>query len=559
MQRLDISDRGRSLQAMHPENVPAPQNRWNRTALAIAVILLITAAVRVPLLSLPFERDEGEYAYLAWRMEQHELPYRDWVDQKPPGVFWVYRLALALPMDPVVSVHFLAMIFAGASAVALFLLASRWLNRFWATGAAILWAVLSADPWMEGTAANTEIFMVLPVILSQIALLTAAAETRNRIFLMVLAGALTGIAAAFKQVAILNWICLVALYPIFAVDRKRWMGTFFFVLWSGLGMAAVAGGIAFYFWCRHGLAELVGNVLTHNLEYISTIPWVTRWQLCGDTLVHLARSQALIWVFSIAGFAALAAKRRLQWLLFLGVWTATGLAGVSASGYFFPHYFQQLLPCLALAAAAGAEAVESLHFGKALWFRRLLSVLLLACLPAVTLYPFLFEYSPKQAVTKIYPKSCFAEMPEAGQRIARATRPEDRIFIFGAEPELFFYARRASATRYIFLFPLYGPYRNAHDEQVRTAKEIFQAEPRAALYLPDSLMLSPDTDQYFTHWSQVYLQSNFGVDAWLGMDNAGVAHLDPFAGTQEASVPADQHMVGAVMLRTTAGPGVQPP
>ena len=95
-----------------------PAAKW--TILSVAIIIFLTAAIRVPLLNIPFERDEGEYAYIAWRLGHHELPYRDWIDQKPPGIFWVYRLALNLPLDPIRSVHFMGLLFSAASACALF-------------------------------------------------------------------------------------------------------------------------------------------------------------------------------------------------------------------------------------------------------------------------------------------------------------------------------------------------------------------------------------------------------------------------------------------------------
>jgi hypothetical protein len=44
-----------------------------------------------------------------------------------------------------------------------------------------------------------------------------------------------------------------------------------------------------------------------------------------------------------------------------------------------------------------------------------------------------------------------------------------------------FYARRPSATRYIFLFPLYGPYESAGERQMAAAKEIERAQPLAAV------------------------------------------------------------------------------
>src|SRR3982751_3404553 len=94
----------------------------------VAIIVAVTALVRLPLLNIPFERDEGEYAYIAWRMDYGEVPYRDWVDQKPPAIFWLYRLAFTLPLPPVAAVHLAGMLWAAASACALFYLARRFMD-----------------------------------------------------------------------------------------------------------------------------------------------------------------------------------------------------------------------------------------------------------------------------------------------------------------------------------------------------------------------------------------------------------------------------------------------
>jgi 4-amino-4-deoxy-L-arabinose transferase-like glycosyltransferase len=427
-----------------------------RTLLSLLLILLVVAAVRVPLLNLPFERDEGEYAYIAWRLEHHELPYRDWIDQKPPAIFWTYRLALSLPVEPVCAVHWLALLWSAASAGALFLLAVRFLKPFWALTAALLFALLSADPSLEGTAANTELFMLLPLLLSLPAFFSATAGGRRALGFMLLAGALTGMAAAYKQVAAVNWLMLVALYPVFAPGEHRLRRTAWFAVGSAAGAALIWGLISAYFFLRHGLADFIYNVFTHNLEYIQAIPWPDRLALCRATLSTLSPSQALVWIFAAGGLAALFAAGRTQWLLFLGGWLAASLVGVSASGYYFPHYFQQLLPVLAVAAALGAEALDDDRWGNGISVRtrRFLLGGLLAFLPLRVMLPFLFVWSPAESVRKIYPVDKFAEMRLVGERVAQITRPDDRVFIFGAEPEVLFYARRVSATRYIFLFPL---------------------------------------------------------------------------------------------------------
>lgn len=526
---------------------PRPSAR--QTILVVAGLILIAAAVRLPLLSVPLERDEGEYAYIAWRLGHNELPYRDWVDQKPPAIFWVYRAALALPLEPIRAVHLAALLFAAASSCALFFLARRFMNRFWAFMAAALFMLLSVDPFAQGTAANTEVFMLLPLILSQIAFLKAADNPRN-VLLILVCGALTGIAIAFKQVAAVNWFLLIALYLIFAAPERRWRAAVAFAIWSLGGLFAIAGIIALYFWTRHGLSELVDNVFTHNLEYIGAMTWSDRLQFCSETVARLARTETLVWVFSVAGLIALIVAGKGKWFAFLAGWLITSMIGVSASGYFFPHYFQQWLPALALIAGFAAQWLSELRPWRSSWIPRALFGLLLVVLPLKTLWPFWFSYTSADAARRIYPGNFFAEMPEFAARIAQVTSSEQRVFVFGAEPELLFYAQRVSATRYIFLFPLYGPYRNAREKQIAAADEIQRVAPAAAVYVPNDLFFNPGSDQYFTDWSLSYLQQNFYPDTWLIKQSPAIAQIV----RAEPNSPAPERFLGAILVKKPSAP-----
>ncbi len=510
--------------------------------------MVMTLALRMPLLNIPFERDEGEYAYIGWRMGFHELPYRDWVDQKPPGIFWIYRIALALPLEPVRAVHLIGALCAGASAAVLFVLARRFLETFWAAAAGVLLGVLSSDPTVQGNAANTEVFMQLPLLLSLLTLFGVVSGNGHRRKFMLLCGALVGVAALFKQVAALHWLLLVLVYPMFCDEKKSWRDVLAFAVWSGAGAAVVWGGVMIYFLLHHGWHEFVYNVLLHNLDYIGALSPASRLAHLKDALAGLFKSQAILWLFSGMGAAWLWRRHR-PWFLFVLLWLATSAVGVNASGYFFPHYFQALLPALALAAAAGAAGLEKARgWGLApAWRRRAALTGALAILPAAVMAPFLFRYTPQQAVSVIYPGNPFAEMPELGRRLAEATRPEDRVFVFGSEPELLFYARRASATRYIFLFPLFGPYKDAREKQVATSLEILKVRPAAAFYLPNELFYLPHTEQYLAGWSFDYLHKNFQADRWLEMDDAGAYRVVP--ATKGAATPPNA--VGELLVRTS--------
>jgi hypothetical protein len=524
-----------------------------RTIISLAIIIFTVLTIKVPLLGIPFERDEGEYAYIGWRMGLDELPYRDWIDQKPPGIFWIYRLALNLPVEPVRAIHLMGLVFSAASACALFFLSSRFMKHFWAVICAVLFAILSADPLVGGTAANTELFMLLPLILSQLALFAAVSEGRRKIPPAILAGALTGIAAAFKQVAIVNWPLIVFSCWLFTAETGRLRKTLSFAACSAAGIAAIWVFIAGYFLLRHGLDDFIYNVFTHNLEYVKAIPWSARWEYGMTTLKAISRSQMLIWIFSAAGFATLCRAKKSKAFLYLAGWMVASILGAGAGGYFFPHYFQQLLPVLCLAATLGAAGLAEARFWKTLpsWARHSILCAALFILPAIVFRPFLFTYSPQEAVRKIYPADAFAEMPDIGRRLAQITRPDDRVFIFGAEPEVLFYARRASATRYIFLFPLYGPYSDARARQIATADEISANNPAAALYLPNQLFFSPDSEQYFTRWSQNYLHKNFHPDTYLAADQSNVLQLIPGVPNQMPPDSGGRQVFGAIYVRNS--------
>jgi hypothetical protein len=534
--------------------------------LAFALLVAVTVAFRAPFLGVPFERDEGEYAYIGWRLSHGELPYRDWVDQKPPAIFWVYRGAFVLPGDPVGAVHLLATIWSAASACALYLVAKRLMRPHWAMVAAGVFAILSAHPIGEGTAANTEIFMLLPLILSVLVFLiwtegsqshatTVTQKPRNRgreISLMLGCGGSIGAAIAFKQVAAVNWPLLVCASPFFfPADGKRARSAVHFAIWSALGIVSVWLLIAGCFALRGGLGALIYNVLTHNLEYIHATPWADRLKLCGETLARLSRVQGIVWGFALAGvICAARARNKAHFVLLLG-WLAASFAAVSASGYYFPHYFQQMLPALVIAASVAAESLAGAAWWKGVpgGFRAACVAVMIAVLPVLTWIP-LARLSPAQACRRIFPMNIFAEMPQIGGEIARITRPQDRVFVFGAEAEILFYAKRVSATRYIFLFPLYGPYRDARVKQQATAREVASNSPTVVAYFPNGLFYKPGTEQFFSQWTESYLREQFLPDIYVTRDAAGAAQFTrAAAGQSEFAPPPGEQLVGIIFVR----------
>ena len=222
------------------------------------------------------------------------------------------------------------------------MLARRFLNMFWAVVAGVMLGLLSTDLSVQGNAANTEVFMQLPIILSLLALFGAVGGDGRRRSCMVLCGALAGVAALFKQVAVLHWVFLVVAFALFCEAEGRRRKTLAFAAWSAAGAAVVWGGVVVYFLLEHAWHDFIYHVLLHNLHYITTLSPADRLAHLKDAVAALFKTESIFWLFSVIGNVALWKAHSRKWLSFVLVWAMTSAVGVNASGYFFPHYFQSL-------------------------------------------------------------------------------------------------------------------------------------------------------------------------------------------------------------------------
>jgi 4-amino-4-deoxy-L-arabinose transferase-like glycosyltransferase len=459
---------------------------------------LCVVAVRAFLLDLPLERDEGEYAYIGWRLAHGEIPYLDWFNQKPPAVFWIYRAALALPGDPVVGIRAVAALFSALTSIAMFYLVRPLLGLGAAGFAALLLGLLSADPMIQGPIANSEIFMLPAVVAAAALFVRVVAQSKAAVLQSVGIGVLLGIATAFKQVAGVNAIFFVLIFPCLASAEDRWRRLVRFTSWMTLGALAVWVPLFGWFLLHGAFREALDAILLHNLDYASVVPLSQRLGNLANTARTLAISQGATWLLAGLGLARLTRRGDRSPARFLLGWVAASAVGVSFSGHFFPHYFQQLLP--PIAAGAAALIPQSPIWKKASRgiAATLIGVLALGPLLAVTVS--FWSISPAEAMKRIYPGNPFEAMPSIGREIAEITKPDDSVFVFGADPEILFYARRVSASRYIHLFPLFGPFPDVAERQKEVIAEISERQPAVIVWIPNAMFLLREEPRLLVPW-----------------------------------------------------------
>jgi hypothetical protein len=260
------------------------------------------------------------------------------VDNKPPGIFWVYsatfRLAGAYQMT---AIHAVGLAVIAVTCVLLFVIGRDMAGFRTGILAALFYGVLTAAGNPRLLATNTEIFMELALTASVLLML------RRRWFW---SGCLLVVAGAFRQVAAVNLVLAVAgiVWLVPPGNRRRAAATF-----AGGMLAALAAGAAVLlltgslpgFW-RWTVGSLYGYASTN---------WVPSyvWLRAKDSLVPFVVDMGVLWIAAIALATRWRRLDRAEELVL--VWLAVSMVGSMAAGHLSWHYFIQAMGPLALASA----------------------------------------------------------------------------------------------------------------------------------------------------------------------------------------------------------------
>ena len=101
---------------------------------------------------------------------------------------------------------------------------------------------------------------------------------------------------------------------------------------------------------------------------------------------------------------------------------------------------------------------------------------------------YLLHSSPNEVLRSTYGINPFSEAVEIGRWLNENTEEDEQIAVIGSEPQIYFYAKRRSATGYIYTYPLMEDQPKARDMQREMAAEIEAAAPRYLVYVHLSLI-----------------------------------------------------------------------
>lgn len=419
-----------------------------RRGLVLAIgVVLVAVALRLPGLWISIlNEDEALYSAGAAALQTGEPLYQAVTDNKPPGIFWLYRAAFDLvgryDLRAIHALTLLWVLAAGAlvARVAMLLAPAERRGPAGLT-AALVYFVYTTVQEPRVLATQPEILFTLPLAAAAW-MLCRAEQGRARLAWTFGAGALAALATVLKLTAISFFasacLWLVVVPPL--LDRRRpdlaraaALVAGFAAIWVVVWRVLVhdGGWDDFLFWALRYNALIyvpgAGNWAKVGRFAIAFLPWMALWAVPWWLAARLVVPSLRRRDTAAAGPISL-----------LAVWTVAAALVICVGGRYFDQYFPAAVPPLAILAGVSVGELGLPRWQLRLAVAGIAIPALLAAISGAT-------FGDTMAVFDARRPSIRALTTYIDGTTARS----DRIFVWGYYPAIYVESDRLAGSRWV--------------------------------------------------------------------------------------------------------------
>lgn len=418
------------------------RDRLRRAVCLLAVFIAVSLVTRwlsfgVDVLDI----DESAHIAGSWELMRGGLLYTTFVDNKPPLLYVYYALAQLIFGRGMSAVHLLTALVT----VPFTALAVSAFYRHDARGvvAGLAFLVYSAAFLAHDMlASNAEILMLLPGTWAIVAISTPGRAPNLR--RAALAGCLLGIAFLLKY-QIVFWLPAVAIATAWTSLRGRRLGAAFAsAAVPGLGFVIPLLATWLWFQARGGADALLYWTITNNFSYANNPILVSEAVVrgLGNLLPFLIVTAPLWWAWrrSLGRYDSEVRQ------ILVSTLVIASLLPAFLGFRFFPHYFIQLYPPLAIAAAPWLVAQRQPTPTRAGRLVVAWSLIVLVGFNVANAILYLDHAGVYREGDPVYRKV-------AAWLRADACAPDATLFVWGYAPMFYYFADLRPASRFVVLAP----------------------------------------------------------------------------------------------------------
>jgi 4-amino-4-deoxy-L-arabinose transferase-like glycosyltransferase len=399
--------------------------------LILSGFMLMTVLLRLFFLYEPFERDEGMYAYFGQEILRGAIPYRDMIDHKPPGIYYIYALIIAIAGPTTEGIRIATALYASLTTAAVYQVSRISAGRLAAQISAFLYAIFSGLPLLQGSSSNSEVFMVLPAVLA-VYFYIRFVDTERRLFLC--ASGLSIVVAMLIKTVALPVAILIFLFVLIVPPKKCIKERCLDILAFVAPPLILVVTILAYFNYYNALYDYYYWNYTFNTKY-GALSFNQRYQHFRNALDDIAE-HGVLWLIAIPSCIWMIFIKRTRTAILLGLLVPVSFLGLSLPGYYFPHYFIQLISPFVIVSGVALAALYECN--KSIFRIVFYCMAVISCLLWCYYdYPLYFQYSANGVSIDKY-GTIFVDAENVAKYVKKNVKPNDYIFQLGFEPELYF-------------------------------------------------------------------------------------------------------------------------
>ncbi len=458
----------------------------NRNFWFLLIASFIFFLLRFPSLFEPnWYGDEGIYQVLGMAIRNSRLLYRDIWDNKPPLLYILYSFFNSDQFE----LRLVSAVFGILALIVFFALAKK-LFQEKESGSKIailstsIFGLLFALPLVEGNIANAENFMLLPIVLSGLLILTAKEKLKKNI--LIFSGFLLGIAFLFKIVGIFDFAAFFVF--LFILNLPKNISNFknivyaqlYFLLPFVLGFIFPLVASALFF-LLHGLSTFKYFLQATFIQNVGYVGYGNKFIISQGLLISKLLLLFLFLLFLLAKRSTLS-----KTTLFILIWFAFSLFSAFFSGRSYTHYVLVLIPSF------------SLLIGLLFWDKKYRFSLILIFIASLYLilknfsfygktffyYQNFFSFIKGRETVAQYRGFFDKETPidyEIAQFIKTKTNKDDNIFLWGNNAQIYMLSDKLPPGRYAVAYHITG-----YKDGIENTKEAFlKQRPKLVIIMPD--------------------------------------------------------------------------
>jgi hypothetical protein len=488
-----------------------------KTMLPIAVSLIGTLIALFPSnpvnMTLP-SRDSGVFLYMGWRLLSGDVPYRDVWDHKPPLIYFVDAIGIALTPDSLWGIWFLQFIFIFFTLFFIYKLLEREIGIFAALAGEI---TLTSGLLTILEKGNVTEEYALVFQAACFGLFVSAWKRDFPLHSSFWIGVLGGLAFNFKQTTIGIWVTYgLVLLALRIIQRKLPFKDLLSLLAGWLVPSIL---LILYLVSQDAVTEFWEQAFLYNFVYIGKHEGIRRLipvfikgfaYLQNGWVLYLA---ILGWLAGL-GYAFLRRKdlftRAHPLVLISLVNLPIEVFFITISGRSILHYYLTPLPVMGILAGTLIYTIpyliEKVSFVNLQRIHRwapgvVLTLILLGQWGQVAYFP---------TYVRVLSDNDYAPVIEY---VSRNTAAKEKVLLIGAESVVNFLARREAPTRYVYQYPLATlgrrPMFEEYFNQILTNKPVLIIDTRGQPQLDEKLYTPMQKRSQIVRDGVQYLGANY--------------------------------------------------